>query len=754
MIIKTEKIGQLSVWTDKNSRGKTTVTVYFRYQPIVLFNPDNIGERRLAAVQLVELGYCTQKTAGEICGFHRNTVFKLLRTKRLLGVEAMLKDDRGPKTPWKYIGKIRKTIKKLLRKHGDDWTDEQIANQAAKELGTSISRSAVARIRTENEDHIQRKYKKPDLEELAKIADSIDVKLHDERQLTFNFEADPQFKKKVDDFAKQDAPEPKTQKDTDYIECLREGQRNVFAGMLFHHLFLNKVEFFKTFDHFARPPNGYAHFEVMEAIIFGLNIGLRSIEAHKLVNSKDLGFLLGLTSSPDEVTIRRRFDRLAEYKLSEDLIDYFANLFLTLGFIDREVFFIDGHFLPYYGLKALAKGYFTVRRQALKGNEIYVVSDLKGRPLFSITEGCDVDFRPIIERAALKLIDLGIPRPLLVFDRGGYGVHFFNRLIEKADFITWAKYLKKEELKDLEYTSCVRFKDSKYLIAEKKKTIKESVTTAQKEGRKEPASLQVRMVVFKEINGGPPVAIYTSDHKKAAGDIAYFMLSRWGESENFFKEIMSIYNFNYHPGYDIRELDEQPFVDNPEVKTIKKTIKGIKQKIGQLVFEKLKTEEKLRNRKDTRLDKKLTNLQNEIEDFNQELINFTSKLEEIPDKISITELLQDKVMSKANLEKKKLYDLLQMIAFHSREHLIQIFRSCYKDPRDVKQVLTRITRLPGYVKLAGKTLIVLLDCIEDKKHREAAVNFCHLVNSMAPKLKGRMEFDLFFRISTLPHGSK
>jgi len=406
------------------------------------------------------------------------------------------------------------------------------------------------------------------------------------------------------------------------------------------------------------------------------------------VNSRDLGLLLGRTSSPDEVSIRRRLNGISEYKPSEELIEYFADLFLTLGFIEREVFFIDGHFLPYYGLKAVAKGYFTVRRQALKGNEIYVVSDLKGRPLFSITEGCDVDFRPIIA-AALKLIDLGIPRPLLVFDRGGYGVHFFSRLIKNADFIIWAKYLKKEELKGLEYTSCLRFKDSKYLIAERKKTIKESVI--------------VRMVVFKEINGGPAVAIYTSDHKKPAGDIAYFMLSRWGESENFFKEIMSIYNFNYHPGYDIKELDKQPYVDNPQVKTIKRTIKGIKQKIGQLVFEKLKTEEKLRNRKDIRLDKKLTNLQNEVEDFNQELINFTSKLEEIPDKIPITELLQDKVMSKADLEKKKLYDLLQMIAFHSREHLIQIFRSCYKDPRDVKQVLTMITRLSGYVKLAGKS---------------------------------------------------
>ena len=113
MIKKTQQIGPISVWTEENSKAKPSATVYFNYQPIVIFNPNKINERRLAAIQLVELGHCNQKTAGKICGFHRNTVFKLLRTKRLLGVEALLKDDRGPKTPWKYVGKIRKTIKSI-----------------------------------------------------------------------------------------------------------------------------------------------------------------------------------------------------------------------------------------------------------------------------------------------------------------------------------------------------------------------------------------------------------------------------------------------------------------------------------------------------------------------------------------------------------------------------------------------------------------------------------------------------------------
>jgi transposase len=753
MVIQKEKIKELSVWTDQDRYGKITKTVYFDYRPVVSFNPDKINERKLAAVQLVELGFCNQKSAGLISGFHRNTVYKLFRTKKLLGLEALFEDDRGPKTAWKYIGNIRKTIKKLLNKH-PDWTDQQIADAAAEALERTISRSAVARIRTEKDKRDVEKPPKLDLEQLAQLADNIDLKKYDERQLSLNFDDDPEFKRQVEEFAKEDSPKTYSHTDKELLESLTAGQRNVFAGMLFHHVFLNKVNFSEAFDSLPLANNTYAHDQICQAIFFGLQIGLNSIEAHKLVNSRDLGLLLGGVSSPDEASIRRRLRLMADYSPSEKLIDHFANLFLTQALINPEVFFIDGHFLPYYGLHVLAKGYFTVRRLAMKGNEIYAITDLSKKPLFFMTESCDIDFRPIIEKAAEKLTALGIARPLLVFDRGGYGVYFFSQLVARAEFITWAKYLNKNELTDLEYTSCIKCHDKKYLIAEKTKHIKESPATAQKQGRPTPASLTVRMVVFKELNKATPIAIYTSNREKPAGDIAYYMLSRWGDSENFFKEMMSLYNFNYHPGYDIEALEKQPLVENPEVKIIQKTIKGIKEKIGQLVSEKQFTENKLKTRKDIRLDRKLVKLQTEMDDLSQELAQFTAKLTELPDKVSIIDLLKGKMMSKADLEKKKLYDLLQMIAFHSREHLIEMFASCYEDKRDIKQVLTKITNLPGYVKLTGKTLVVLLDWIEDKKHRQAAIKFCHLVNKISPKLPGRMGFSLFFRVSSVPHGIK
>ena len=744
MIIEMKRIGPFSIYTEKDLLGKKSRTVYFQYRTVVRFNPDYPQERRVSCVELVELGYCNKGMAGRICGFHRNTVSHLVQTKRILGIEGLIKDGRGPKSPWKYIGDIRKGIKQLLEQQ-PEWTDQQIAEEASRGLGENISRSAVARIRGKEER--PKEYSLEELRDLAKKADEIDIKRHDSRQLTLNFEADPEFAEKSEEFKQEQAPEASTEADGRLLRMLEKGQRNAFAGCLFHNLFLEEINFYDAFsDISSNEEPYYSQEEVLKTIYYGLHIGLSSIESHKLVNRQDLGLLLGRLNSCEKATIRLKLDDLAKEMPSQGLIDYFAHQFLKQGFIDPEVFYIDGHFLPYYGLSCIVKGYFTVRRTAHKGNNIYVISDRAGRPLFSITEGCEIDFRPIIQRAADQLIKYGVARPLLVFDRGGYGVHFFSQLQVIADFISWAKYLDTSHLQDVEYTSCLQHNGRRYLIGEKTRVIKESLTTAKKEGRGECSQIEVRVVVFKEIDQGKPVAIYTSNTKRPAGEIAYFMLNRWGDSENLFKELLAKFNFDYHPGYDLKELGEQPLVDNPEVEIIKATIKNIKEKLGRLYYKKEQlTEGQKKKRKE---------IEEKIEQLREDMDNFTKSLDQLPDKVSLIDILKGRKMSQCDLEKKRIYDLIQMLAYNSRERLVEIFRSCYPDPRDVKPVLDMITKRAGYVKLYGQTLIVLLDRIQDRKHREAAQNFCYRINQMSPRLSGRMNFKLFFRTSDIPQDGR
>ena len=256
--------------------------------------------------------------------------------------------------------------------------------------------------------------------------------------------------------------------------------------------------------------------------------------------------------------------------------------------------------------------------------------------------------------------------------------------------------------------------------------------------------------IVEDVKTGKRVGIFTNNTSKPLYDIAYYMLQRWGDSENFFKEMMARFNLNYHPGYDIKELKHQPLIENPDILLIKKAVRNLKKEIVDLQREILIAQGKLARRKDKRLDDKISNLRKEIGEKQNDIAQFQDKLSALPDKVSILDLLGGKAMSRADLEKKKLYDLMQFMAFHSRERLVEIFRDCYDDHRDIKPVLDMITTRAGYVKLVGQTLFVILDRIEKKKYRKAAEHFCHLLNQKMIKLQGRLNVKLSFHISRIP----
>jgi len=359
----------------------------------------------------------------------------------------------------------------------------------------------------------------------------------------------------------------------------------------------------------------------------------------------------------------------------------------------------------------------------------------------------------MIARSAEMLIDLGVQRPMLVFDRGGYGVHFFQELDEKADFVTWAKYVQEAKFAALseekDFTACLLLEGKQLLVTEEIRTVSESIQTARNDGRNEAASMELRLVVMRDKKTGRHIGIYTNNRSKPAHEIAFYMCQRWGKSENFFKETLAWFNLDYHPGYDIKELEQQPLVDNPDIALIRKGVKGLKKDIDELQTEIDLTRYKLIKRKDKRLENKIARLEKEKGEKESELDLFKSKLTELPDKISILELLKGRAMSRSDLEKKKLYDLMQCLAFHSREQLVELFKECYNDSRDIKQILNMITRKSGHLKLIGDTLVVILDRIDNKKHRNAANKLCGLLNQKGVELVGRLKVKLSFHLSKL-----
>ena len=120
MKMNIEKIGRFLIITEHNShKDIKTKTVCLDYIPVAKFCEENKHEPKLAAISLIERGLCDQKISAQICGLHRNTISKVLNLKQTLGIEAVFKDDRGLKSPYKYTGDIRLHIVHLLDKHPD-----------------------------------------------------------------------------------------------------------------------------------------------------------------------------------------------------------------------------------------------------------------------------------------------------------------------------------------------------------------------------------------------------------------------------------------------------------------------------------------------------------------------------------------------------------------------------------------------------------------------------------------------------------
>ncbi len=485
MTTTIERNGDFLIVT-KDDLQRTTKTIFLGYTPVVQFDPDILFERRLAVIELLERGICNNKVAAELIGFHRNTVLNLLRTKRLLGIEAACRDERCYKQPYKFIGEIRLHIKELIRIH-PDWSDQKIADRSALDLKMEMFRSTVSRIRNEKLNKSEKLPDKKELMERAALAEQIVEEHSNKVQLWLNFDTEPELKAKAEEFLLEPAPSAANNSQKALLDELQKGKPCTFVGGFMHHLFLQEIGFEELVASYEYNPDAtYQGSDIMATLFHSVTQGIESIEELKLINASDFGLLIGRSRIPDKETMREALGQMSQKYASGDIIERFAQRLLEQDRIDREVFFIDGHFLPYFGMNIIAKGYFTVRRLAMRGNELYLITDLQGRPLFFITESNEIDFRPIISGSVGMLEKLGVSRPVMVFDRGGYGIHFFSTLNEKADFVTWAKHLTEKSLTDIpddKFSIGVYSGENHFLVAEEMRTVSESVQTAKNGGR-------------------------------------------------------------------------------------------------------------------------------------------------------------------------------------------------------------------------------------------------------------------------------
>jgi hypothetical protein len=391
--------------------------------------------------------------------------------------------------------------------------------------------------------------------------------------------------------------------------------------------------------------------------------------------------------------------------------------------------YLDGHFMPYCGGEQLLYGYNPQRRLAQKGRTAYVVNTGEGRPVYEVlSDGFD-DFKANIEKIVQFLIEeAGISRPTVVFDRGGFGWENFERIEEKADFICWYQgqaSIPKGRWKEV----LVPYQGNGYGQTEwVGHEIKEEVVS---EGGEDGRGYR-RMVFIRKGNKVSPAI--TNMKQAASEDVALMLTRRWGAQENVFKELVidgyeqlhSYRTDEYEKQYFEREgLEENREMENPQWRRLTQERRKLQAK-RNVMLGRIAAREK-ENAKPVKATKRQLEQMERIE---KRLAEIAERLEYLPEKILRTDYIDDNGVVRLSNEKKKYFDLLNLIAYNLRRDMVEMIGPMYGDNRDVQQLVLKILRLMTRIEYEGSdTRIVFTETLKGKE-MEALLELCRRATGM------------------------
>ena len=214
-----------------------------------------------------------------------------------------------------------------------------------------------------------------------------------------------------------------------------------YAGAMLLHAFLTRLDAEGILSSLPRgPARRYDAASLVLASTFSFALGASSLEGAKHLVVADAGALVGAEAFPHLRTLRPRLRALAE--VSDPIAIQSAFAKAMLGCDDRppDVFYIDDHFVTYWGAAPVAKGYNTRRHLAEPGRDDTFVVDGSWRAVcFASGEprGLSVSLPEVLG----QLKDIVGDRPVMVgFDRGGSYPKVFSALAAAGmEWITWRR---------------------------------------------------------------------------------------------------------------------------------------------------------------------------------------------------------------------------------------------------------------------------------------------------------------------------
>ncbi len=452
--------------------------------------------------------------------------------------------------------------------------------------------------------------------------------------------------------------------------------------------------------------------------------------------------LVGRLQSPSLFTLRRFLHQVRQLGRGEALIDEFALTYLKRGLATWGVMYLDGHFMPYYGMHPIRKGWHGVRQMPMKGSYNFLAVDEQFTPwLFLIRSSAEDLLQKIPEliEKAKKLGERAAVSPerleqlIVLFDREGYSAELYRYLDgrdqgegkRRALFISWAKYADKW-VNDFAETELNKVAQVRYQIEQDEEIqYLETTRSMTKYGK-------IRAVVIQSGANQQRSAIYTNGTEEEIGAerIVQLICRRWGE-ENTIKELMHKHLINYTPGYVLEELEQQPWVDNPKVRELKKQRAGLVSELNRLKIELADHVLQPTPPKRKSAPSQAQVLES-IAVTESEILLLNQQLDKLPAQIHFDEAHAGEKMLRHNYEKKRFLDCIKVFACNLKAQMCELLLPHYDREKELLPALAMIVERAGYVKLEEGRLLITLRRFKNLEIDYAARRLCEELNRMGP----------------------
>ncbi len=757
--------------------GAEMTQVFVKGQPYMSWQSGDEGCLRLAIVQLYQCGLGTEEELAAAFGRHVNSVQRYLAEFAGEGMRGLMSERSGPKSRWKITAAVRAKILLIVLREGI-WELEAIQQRLVQAWHEMVSVPSIQQVLEENGLG----------EAKAGGGDGGAVQgelfdLGSEQQLLLNLVGDAdvaaQSSRLLPAPEKENGisqPQPQggeigsrqmgigfrrnySSAQRIYLDQLEQGAYNAYAGGLLFTPLLARYHFLPTLQKVISIPTyeGYS-LEELALTLFYLDVfGFRSLEDFKRAYPEEFGVLVGRAQSPSLFTLRRFLHRVRELGQGEALIDEFAVTYLKSELAAWGVMYIDGHFMPYYGLHPISKGWHGVRQMPMKGSYNFLAVDEHFTPWLFLIRSCSEDLLQkipeLIEKAKRIGEQAGVSRErldklIVLFDREGYSAELYRYLDGKdqgegkrrALFISWAKYADKwvNDLAEEQFKQVARVS---YKI-QKAEVIPylETTRSMSKYGK-------IRAVVIQSEAGKKRSAIYTNGSAEEIGAerIVQLLCRRWGE-ENAIKELLHKHLINYTPGYFTEDLEKQPLVDNPRVKELKQQRAVLVSELNRLKIEladHLLQRPAHKRRSKPRSQKEVLD---NIAVVESTMLLTTQQLDKLPPEIPFDEAHAGEKLLKLNHEKKRFLDCIKVFACNLRAEMCHLLLKHYDWEKEVLPALAMIVERTGYVKLEGGRLEVTLRRFRDGEIDYAARHLCEDLNSMRPVTLDKFHFPIRYHV--------